>query len=163
MFNSFRSDSIKGNSEVISFLNKVLKMELTAVNQYFLHAKMAANWQYRDFAGKTREESIDEMKHADELIDRILVLEGVPNLQDLGKLYIGEDLPEMVACDLRLEMEAIPLLRDAIVCCEQQRDFVSRDLLAHILEDEESHVDWLEAQQLQIEQMGIQNYLQSQR
>ncbi|MEL0083641.1 MAG: bacterioferritin [Gammaproteobacteria bacterium] len=154
---------MKGNSEVISFLNKVLKMELTAVNQYFLHAKMAANWEYSDFAGKSREESIDEMKHAEELIDRILVLEGIPNLQDLGKLYIGEDLPEMVACDLRLEMEAIPLLRDAIVCCEQERDFVSRDLLAHILEDEENHVDWLEAQQHQIEQMGVQNYLQSQR
>ncbi|RLA04967.1 MAG: bacterioferritin [Gammaproteobacteria bacterium] len=154
---------MKGNKEVISFLNQVLKMELTAVNQYFLHAKMAANWEYNDFASKSREESIDEMKHADSLIDRILMIEGIPNLQDLGKLYIGEDLPEMVACDLRLEMEAIPLLKEAIVCSEKHQDFISRELFAHILDDEEGHVDWLEAQQLQIEQMGVQNYLQSQR
>ena len=154
---------MKGHKEVLSYLNQVLKMELTAINQYFLHAKMAANWEYQAFASKSREESIDEMKHADALIDRVLMLEGIPNVQDLGKLYIGEDLPEMLACDLRLEMEAIPLLREAVVCSEREQDFVSRDLFAHILDDEESHVDWLEAQLLQIEQMGEQNYLQSQR
>ena len=154
---------MKGHADVLKFLNEVLKMELTAINQYFLHAKMAANWEYNQFAAKSREESIDEMKHADNLIDRILMLEGLPNLQALGKLYIGENLSEMVDCDLRLEMEAIPLLKNAIVCCEEQRDFVSRDLFAEILADEEGHVDWLEAQQQQIEQMGLQNYLQSQR
>ena len=154
---------MKGNNEVIDFLNKVLKMELTAINQYFLHAKMAGNWEYNDYASKSREESIDEMKHAETLIDRVLMLDGIPNLQNLGKLYIGEDLPEMLDCDLRLEMEAIPLLKEAIICCEQARDFVSRDLFSHILEDEEAHVDRIEAQLEQIEQMGVQNYLQSQR
>ena len=154
---------MKGSKEVIKYLNQVLKMELTAINQYFLHAKMAANWEYSDFASKSREESIDEMKHADALIDRVLMLEGLPNLQDLGKLYIGEDLPEMLSCDLRLEMEAIPLLRNAVECCEKERDFVSRDLFTKILDEEEDHVDWIEAQLEQINQMGVQNYLQSQR
>ncbi len=154
---------MKGSKEVVKYLNQVLKMELTAINQYFLHAKMADNWEYSDFASKSREESIDEMKHADALIDRVLMLEGLPNLQDLGKLYIGEDLPEMLACDLRLEMEAIPLLRDAVECCEKERDFVSRDLFTKILDEEEDHVDWIEAQLEQINQMGVQNYLQSQR
>lgn len=154
---------MKGNQEVIKYLNQVLLMELTAINQYFLHAKMAANWGYSAFASKSREESIEEMQHADTLIDRVLMLEGIPNLQDLRKLYIGEDMPEMLACDLRLEMEAIPLLKEAIVCCEQAQDFVSRDLFSQILEAEEEHVDWIEAQLLQIEQMGVQNYLQSQR
>ena len=154
---------MKGSSEVIGYLNQVLKMELTAINQYFLHAKMAANWEYSDFASKSREESIDEMKHEDALIDRILMLEGLPNLQDLGKLYIGEGLPDMLKCDLQLELEAIPLLKEAIACCEQEQDFVSRALLAKILHDEESHVDWIEAQLEQIDQMGVQNYLQSQR
>lgn len=154
---------MKGNQEVLKYLNQVLLMELTAINQYFLHAKMAANWGYSAFASKSREESIEEMQHADSLIDRVLMLEGIPNLQDLRKLYIGEDMPEMLACDLRLEMEAIPLLKEAIVCCEQAQDFVSRDLFSQILEAEEEHVDWIEAQLLQIEQMGVQNYLQSQR
>lgn len=154
---------MKGNQEVLKYLNQVLLMELTAINQYFLHAKMAANWGYSAFASKSREESIEEMQHADSLIDRVLMLEGIPNLQDLRKLYIGEDMPEMLACDLRLEMEAIPLLKEAIVCCEQTQDFVSRDLFSQILEAEEEHVDWIEAQLLQIEQMGVQNYLQSQR
>lgn len=154
---------MKGNEQVIQHLNRVLKMELTAINQYFMHAKMAASWGYNAFAAKSHEESIDEMKHADRLMERILTLDGMPNLQDMGKLYIGEEIAEMLDCDLRLEMEAIPLLKEAIVCCDKVQDFVSRDLFANILQAEEKHVDWIEAQQLQIEQMGLQNYLQSLR
>ena len=148
--------------EVISYLNQVLKGELTAINQYFLHSRMLDNWGFARLAAHEREESIDEMKHADALIERVLFLDGLPNLQDLGKLYIGEDVPEMFDCDMRLELEAIPLLREAIAFCESVSDYGTRDLLASILKSEEGHVDWIETQQGLIEKAGLQNYLQSQ-
>ncbi|MDG2177107.1 MAG: bacterioferritin [Gammaproteobacteria bacterium] len=150
---------MKGDSKVIEHLNKVLGNEMVAINQYFLHAKMFEDWGLQELADLTRHESIDEMKHADQLIDRILFLEGLPNLQDLGKLNIGENTEEMLKSDLDLEMRAIPDLRDAIAYCEENRDFVSRDLFRTILDDEENHVDWLESQLYLIENMGIQNYL----
>ncbi len=148
--------------KVIAYLNAVLKGELTAINQYFLHARMLDNWGFKRLAEHEREESIDEMKHADALMERILFLDGLPNLQDLGKLYIGEDVPEMLKCDLRLEMEAIPLLREAIAFCESVTDYGSRDLFEKILLSEEEHVDWIETQIGLIERTGLQNYLQSQ-
>ena len=152
---------MKGDATVIEHLNRVLRNELTAINQYFLHAKMMIDWGFETLGQKEREESIDEMKHADEIIDRILFLEGLPNLQDIGKLRIGEDVPEMLQCDLDMELDAIPDLRAAISYCEKHKDFVSRDLFDRILQSEEEHVDWLETQLELIRQIGPQNYLQS--
>ena len=153
---------MKGDIKVIEFLNKALVNELTAINQYFLHARMFKNWGFHKLNEKEYHESIDEMKHADLLIERILFLEGLPNLQNLGKLMIGETPQEMLECDLKLEFEAIPLLREAITYCEQVKDYISREIFEHILENEEEHVDWLETQFQLIEKIGIQNYLQSQ-
>jgi bacterioferritin len=147
---------------VIDYLNRVLKNELTAINQYFLHAKMLEDWGLKRLAEKEREESIDEMKHADELMERILFLEGLPNLQDLGKLYVGEHVKEMLECDLKLEMEGLPLLREAVAHCEKVGDFGSRALFQQILRSEEEHVDWIETQLGLIGKTGLENYLQSQ-
>ncbi|MEZ0470974.1 bacterioferritin [Luteimonas salinilitoris] len=151
---------MKGDAQVIKYLNEALYNELTAINQYFLHAKMLKNWGLQELAKHEYEESIDEMKHADLLSERILFLEGMPNFQALGKLKIGENPREILGCDLALELEAIPLLRDAIKYCEQVHDYVSRKLFADILESEEEHVDWIETQIDLIERVGEQNYLQ---
>ena len=148
--------------KVIQLLNQVLKNELTAINQYFLHAKMFEDWGLSELAKHERSESIDEMHHAEALIDRILFLDGLPNLQDLGKLLIGQEVKEILECDLALEMQAMPALRDAIAFCETANDFVTRDLFEGILKSEESHVDWLETNLELIEKMGIRNYIQSQ-
>jgi bacterioferritin len=153
---------MKGDPKVIELLNKALGNELIAINQYFLHAKMYKDWGLKALADYEYHESIDEMKHADKLTDRILFLEGLPNLQDLGKLMIGENTKEMLECDLRLEHQAIPLLREAVAYSESIQDFVSRDLFADILDNEEEHVDWLETQLGLIEKVGIENYLQTQ-
>lgn len=148
--------------KVIDYLNAVLKNELTAINQYFLHARMLKDWGLTRLGEHTYEESIDEMKHADTLVERILFLEGLPNLQDLGKLLIGQNVKEILECDLRLEMHAMPDLRDAIAYCEKAGDYVSRQLFRDILDSEEEHVDWLETQLSLIDKTGVENYIQSQ-
>jgi bacterioferritin len=152
---------MKGDKQVIQFLNKVLRQELTAINQYFLHARMYKNWGLKKLDEHEYHESIDEMKHADRLIERILFLEGLPNLQDIGSLRIGENTKEMLECDLALEMEAVPVLREAIAHCEGVRDYISRELFEDILESEEEHIDWLETQLELITRVGLENYQQS--
>ncbi|HUC46444.1 MAG TPA: bacterioferritin [Hyphomicrobiaceae bacterium] len=152
---------MKGKKEVIDILNEALKHELGAINQYWLHYRMLDNWGFTKLAKKERKESIEEMQHADKLVARIIFLEGLPNLQDLGKLFIGEDVKEILQCDLRREMEAHPLYSAAIAHCETVKDFVTRDLLAHIQESEEEHIDFIEAQLGLIDKMGLPNYIQS--
>ncbi len=150
---------MKGDAKVIEFLNKVLYNELTAINQYFLHAKMLKNWGLKELAEHEYKESIDEMKHADKLSERILFLDGLPNFQALGKLRIGENPLELLKCDLALELEAVPLLREAIAYSEGVGDYVSRQLFADILDSEEEHIDWIETQLSLIERIGEPNYL----
>ncbi|HEY4559743.1 MAG TPA: bacterioferritin [Lysobacter sp.] len=152
---------MKGDSKVIEYLNRALYNELTAINQYFLHAKMLKNWGLKELADHEYHESIDEMKHADKLSERILFLDGLPNFQALGKLRIGEDPREVLNADLALEYEALPLLREAIAHCEQVNDYVSRKLFADILESEEEHIDWIETQLALMDRLGDALYLQS--
>lgn len=152
---------MKSDAKVLKHLNKALANELIAINQYFLHSRMYEDWGLKKLADKEYEESIDEMKHADELIKRILFLEGLPNLQNLGKLLIGENTREMLECDLKLEMMACPDLKAGIAHCEAVGDFVSRELLSSILESEEEHIDWLETQLTLLEKVGLENYQQS--
>lgn len=154
--------SIQGDPDVIRYLNLALKNELTAINQYFLHYRMLDDWGVTILAKKEYEESIDEMKHADKLIKRVLFLGGLPNLQDIGKLRIGENVKEVLGCDLAVELDAIPLLREAIAHCEKVSDYTSRELFEDILESEEEHVDFLQTQFRLIEQIGIENYIQLQ-
>jgi len=153
---------LKGDPKVIDHLNKALRLELTTVNQYFLHARMYKNWGFERLAKIEYDESIDEMKHADALIERILYLEGLPNVQDLNKVYIGETVKECLECDLKAERHAHPLYLEAIEYCEQSRDYVSREILARILESEEEHIDFLETQLELIGTVGEKNYMQSQ-
>lgn len=153
---------MQGENQVLSYLNQILTIELTSINQYFLHARMFKNWGLGQLDSKEYKKSIKDMKQADDLIERILFLEGLPNLQHLEKLRIGEDPEEMLQCDLDLQMEQLALLREAIACCENQADYVSRELLEDILTYEEEYVDWIETQQELIRNIGIENYLQSQ-
>lgn len=152
---------MKGDAKVIEWLNAQLKNELTATNQYFLHYRMLKHWGFDKLAKKEYEESIGEMKHADKLMERIFTLDGLPNLQALGKLLIGESVPEILACDLQLETSAQGTIKDGIAHCEAVRDYVSRDLLQHILDDTEEHIDFLETQIELIGKVGEANYLQS--
>jgi bacterioferritin len=153
---------MKGDAKVLKYLNGQLKMELTAVNQYFLHYRMLKNWGYERMAKHEHDESIEEMKHADRLMDRILMLDGLPNLQDLGKLLVGENAIETMRCDLKLETSGQAHLKEAVAHCESVRDYVTRELFEDILEDTEHHIDYLETQLALVEQVGEQNYLQSQ-
>ncbi len=152
---------MQGDKKVIKFLNQILKTQLTAINQYFLHARIFKNWGLKELNEHEYHESIVEMKNGDKLIERILFLEGLPNLQDLGKLYIGENTQEILECDLKLDTESLPLLKDAIAYCESVKDYVTRDLLTSVLDSEEEHIDWLEAQLGLIEKLGLANYQQS--
>ena len=152
---------MRGDPDVIRYLNGVLKNELTAINQYFLHAKMLEHWGYGHLGEHERKESIDEMKHADRLAERILFLEGLPNFQDMGKLMVGENVMEALRGDLNLELASHPLLREAIAHCERVSDYVSRELFESILKGEEEHIDWLETQLQLVNEVGVQNYLQS--
>lgn len=162
LLNSGKESAMKGDTKVIEFLNEALKNELTAINQYWLHYRMLDNWGVTKLAEFERHESIDEMKHADKLAERIFFLDGLPNFQLLGRLKIGETVEEILKADLELEYEALPMLKNAIEHCESVRDYVSRDLFAEILESEEDHVDSLEQQFDLIERMGIENYIQLQ-
>ena len=151
---------MKGSSKVIAALNAQLKNELTAINQYFLHSRIFGNWGLDILKKKEYEESIGEMKHADLLVERILMLDGLPNLQDLGKLQIGEDVPEVFQCDMRSEVNNQGCLKEAIAICEEKRDYVSREILENILDDTEEHIDWIETQQTRINLAGLPNYIQ---
>jgi bacterioferritin len=153
---------MKGDAKTLKYLNQILKNELTAINQYFLHSRMFGNWGLDRLEHHEYDESVDEMKHADRLIKRILFLEGLPNLQDLGRLRIGETVRETLEADLALEMDGLPILRETVAYCESIKDYVTRELVEDILESEEEHVDWLETQLDLMNRMGEQNYVQSQ-